>query len=167
MYIQVKLDEGAVLPKKANQSDAGYDVVAISDPIITDSYIEYKTGLRIQPDIGYHVLIHPRSSISKYNLVLCNGIGLIDNQYRGELLVRFKYIPQKNDITVDAKYLEGEEDCDPSYSVSVNIDFNKIYKKGDRICQLVVEKTVDSIFTVVNELDDTTRGEGGFGSTGK
>ena len=66
-------------------------------------YIEYKTALYISPQSPetkfhnkefYHTLIHPRSSIRKYNLVLANSIGLIDNDYRGEIICCFKYIFQ-------------------------------------------------------------------------
>lgn len=148
MKIKVKkLDENAVLPQKANDKDAGYDLVAISDPEIKYNgdeilYIQYRTGIAIEPPEGYHTEIYPRSSISKYNLQLCNSLGLIDEPYRGEIILRFNLINSK---------LIG----------------SKIYRKGDKIGQLVIKKTISMDFVEVEELEETDRGEGGFGSSGK
>ena len=99
----IKNVEGLVLPKRANETDAGYDVIATSDPKIVGDplngpsyrridYIEYETNLYIAPTGKFHTDLRPRSSISKYNLVLANSIGLIDRGYRNQVLVRFKYI---------------------------------------------------------------------------
>ena len=79
---------------------------------------------------------------------------MIDADYRGEVLLRFKYVWQPEDYRIRTdNLLEG----------TVNI--NKIYKKGDKICQLKVTRVEDVEFVLVNELDSTDRGEGGFGST--
>jgi len=142
-----KLHQDAVLPQKANEKDAGYDLVAISDPEIkydNDNvlYIQYKTGIAIEPPEGYHTEIYPRSSISKYNLQLCNSLGLIDEPYRGEIILRFNLIGSKR---VGAK----------------------VYAKGDKIGQLVIKKTISMDFIEVEELEETSRGTGGFGSSGK
>ena len=84
-----KLDPSAVAPSRAKEGDAGYDLVAIDDGTVdADGFIQYRTGLSIDPPQGYHTEIWPRSSISKYDLALANSIGLVDNGYRGELLVR-------------------------------------------------------------------------------
>lgn len=168
MKIYVKKVDGLTLPKRASEVAAGYDVVATSDPKIvgekTDEntwervdYIEYETNLHIAPEaVTFHTLIHPRSSVSKYNLVLANSIGLIDNDYRGMVICRFKYIwqPQDFSFTSDERLLGS-------------INFEKIYKKGDTIAQLVLEPTVQAEWVVVDDLNQTKRGEGGFGSTGK
>ena len=142
-----KLNKNAVLPQKANDQDAGYDLIAISKPEIkydNDNvlYIQYKTGIAIEPPEGYHTEIYPRSSISKYNLQLCNSLGLIDEPYRGEIILRFNLINSK---------LVG----------------SKIYQKGDKIGQLVIKKTISMDFIEVEELEETNRGTGGFGSSGK
>ena len=104
MKIYVKKVDGITLPKQGSTVAAGYDIVATSDPKIvgekTDEnvwdrvdYIEYETNLFIAPQaVTFHTLIHPRSSVSKYNLVLANSIGLVDNDYRGMVICRFKYI---------------------------------------------------------------------------
>ncbi len=165
------------LPKRGTDRATGYDIVATSDPEIVGEknengsykrvdYIQYKTNLKVAVqkdkqysglgylDVDYDILAFPRSSVSKYNLLLANSIGLIDADYRGEVLLRFKYIWQPEDYKVNNdKLLEG----------TLNLD--KIYKKGDKVCQLKVTRVENIEFILVNELDSTTRGDGGFGST--
>jgi dUTP pyrophosphatase len=167
------------LPQRGTEKSTGYDVIATSDPIFVgdpntsssnikyNSYVEYKTNLRIAVqseklvtgvqntvDVNYDVLAFPRSSVRKYNLLLANSIGLIDQDYRGEVIICFKYIWQPED------YVVGEDG-----KITGNPNFEKIYKKGDKICQLKVTRCEDVKFTLVNELDKTLRGDGGFGST--
>jgi dUTPase len=165
------------LPKKGTDRATGFDVVATSAPEIVGEmhdngtykridYIQYKTNLKLAvqkerefssfgyTDLDYDILAFPRSSVSKYNLVLANSIGLIDADYRGEVLLRFKYIWQPEDYRIRTdNLLEG------------HINFNKLYNKGDKICQLKVTNVENVKFELVNELDSTNRGEGGFGST--
>lgn len=165
------------LPKKGTDRATGYDVIATSEPEIVGEtqdnitytridYIQYKTNIKLAvqkerqysgfgyTDFDYDILAFPRSSVSKYNLLLANSIGLIDADYRGEVLLRFKYIWQPEDFKINKdSLLEGI------------VNNNKIYKKGDKICQLKVTRVEDVEFILVNELDSTTRGEGGFGST--
>lgn len=136
-----KLHQDAKIPTKANKSDSGFDIIAIDDGELTDTYIQYKTGISIAIPEGYDVKIFPRSSISKTNLVLANSIGLIDNGYRGEILCRFKIIWGPN------KQFIG-------------------YKKGDKIAQLVFQKLENQFeFIEVQELSETQRGSNGFGSS--
>lgn len=149
MNIKVKkLHEDAVIPIRANETDAGWDIVAIDEGNIKrdeDSnvlYVQYRTGLAIQPEDGYHTELFPRSSVTKTNLFLANSIGLIDSDYIGEIIVRFK-------ISV-----EDQSECFLGYT------------KGDKIAQLVVRKTTRANFVEVDELSDTERGDGGFGSSG-
>jgi len=165
------------LPKKGTDRATGFDVIATSAPEIVGElyengtykridYIQYKTNLKLAvqkerefssfgyTDLDYDILAFPRSSVSKYNLVLANSIGLIDADYRGEVLLRFKYIWQPEDYKIRTdNLLEG------------NVNFSKLYNKGDKICQLKVTQVENVKFELVNELDSTNRGEGGFGST--
>ena len=173
----IKNVEGLVLPKRANESDAGYDVVATSDPkIIGDThtnfgglhrridYVEYETNLYITPDKKYidsfggienfHTDLRARSSVSKYNLVLANSVGLIDRGYKNQVLVRFKYIWQPEDYSIVDNLILGTP------------NFSKLYNKGDKICQLLPIPTHDIDFHVVEYLNGDDRG-GGFGSTDK
>lgn len=147
MKVKVKrLHDDAVLPKSAHLTDAGADIVAIDDGRVEEDgkdifYIEYKTGISVEPPEGYHLEIFPRSSVSKKNLVLANSIGVIDEDYRGEVLVRFKVLAS-------------------------NRYFFAKYHKGDRIGQLVLRKTQRAEYEWSEELTDTQRGTGGLGSTG-
>lgn len=169
MKIYVKKIEGLTLPKKASEVAAGYDVVATSDPKIVGEqnvdqswkridYIEYETNLYIAPEaVTFHTLVHPRSSVSKYNLVLANSIGLIDNDYRGMIICRFKYVWQPEDL----EWVRLNE----KNAILGTPNLSKIYKKGDTIAQLVIEPTVQAEWIIVDNLTQTKRGEGGFGST--
>jgi len=165
------------LPKKGTDRATGYDVIATSEPEIIGEtydngtykridYIQYKTNLKLAvqqerqysgfgyTDIDYDILAFPRSSVSKYNLVLANCIGLIDADYRGEVLLRFKYQWQPEDYRIRTDNL-----------IEGIVNSNKLYNKGDKICQLKVTKVEDVEFVLVNALDSTDRGDGGFGST--
>jgi dUTPase len=172
----IKNLSGLTIPKRANASDAGYDVVATSEPKIVGDlhenlykridYIEYETNIYISPqpyadtrpsgitEKYFHTDLRPRSSISKYNLVLANSIGLIDRGYKNQVLVRFKYIWNPEDYKILGDLILGMPNMD------------KVYKKGERICQLVPMETHDIEFVPVDYLDGEDRG-GGFGSTDK
>jgi dUTPase len=165
------------LPKKGTDRATGFDIIVTSEPEIVGEkyengaykridYIQYKTNLKLAvqkdrqfsnfgyTDLDYDILAFPRSSVSKYNLVLANCIGLIDADYRGEVLLRFKYIWQPEDYRIRTDNLfEG------------NVNSTKLYNNGDKVCQLKVTKVENVEFVLVDELDSTTRGEGGFGST--
>ena len=165
------------LPTKGTDRATGFDVVVTSEPEIIGEiydngaykrvdYIQYKTNLKLAVqkerifsnfgynDLDYDILAFPRSSISKYNLVLANCIGLIDADYRGEVLLRFKYQWQPEDYKIRTDNL-----------IEGTVNFTKLYNKGDKVCQLKVTKVENVEFVLVYELDSTTRGDGGFGST--
>jgi dUTPase len=175
---------------KTESLAAGYDIVAVDDPTVVGdlgreitledgtkvplykniSYLEYHTAIKIQPlhtsnGDYHHVDMHPRSSVRKYNLVLANSIGLIDNDYRGEILVSFKYFFQPEDFVIEFTSEEGK--VFQPQSLMAGINWSKVYRKGDKIAQLVAEKTNPTNYTFVSELAATARGEGGFGSTGQ
>ena len=124
------------IPKKAHTEDAAFDLKAYSFSE-SDKYIEYGLGVSLEIPKGYCGLIFPRSSISNYDLVLCNSVGVIDSGYRGELKVRFKKTG------------------------------DNIYEIGDRVCQLLIQKVFDFNFIESDLLDQQNNRNGGFGSTGK
>jgi dUTP pyrophosphatase len=163
--INLKINNEKIIFKPSHEGDAGFDITATSDPRIVGKeelpdfyssidYIEYDTGLIISPDDGYHTYLMPRSSISKTNLILANSVGLIDNGYRGTIKLRFKYIFQPKDM----KFYNS--------SVIAEIDRSMIYNKGDKIGQLVFSKTLIPNLELVFDFEDSTRNDGGFGSTG-
>jgi len=136
-----KLSENAVIPTYAKDGDAGMDLVATSIKF-DGTQITYGTGLAIEIPEGFVGLIFPRSSIRKTDLSLSNSVGVIDSGYRGEIQATFN---QK----------------------SLSKDGQILYGVGDRIMQIMIIPHPPVQFIEVNELSDTLRGEGGFGSTGK
>jgi dUTP pyrophosphatase len=137
-----KLNENAVIPSYAKDGDAGMDLVATSVISENDTQITYGIGLALEIPNGFVGLIFPRSSVRKTRLMLSNCVGVVDSGYRGELQATFNKINQ-NSI--------AEND----------------YKVGDRIAQIMIIPHPPIEFKEVNDLSETERGEGGFGSTGK
>jgi len=136
-----KLSAEAVIPSYAKSGDAGMDLVATSIKF-DGTQITYGTGLAIEIPEGFVGLVFPRSSIRKTDLSLSNSVGVIDSGYRGEIQATFN---QK----------------------SLSKDGQILYGVGDRIMQIMIIPYPPVQFIEVNELSDTLRGEGGFGSTGK
>ena len=101
-----------------------------------DKFIEYGTGLTFEIPEGYVCLVFPRSSLSNKDLILANHVGVLDSGYRGELILRFRKI--------------GEE----------------VYSVGDRIGQIIIIPYPKINFKEVDELSESERGEGKFGSSG-
>lgn len=135
-----KVKDNAVIPSYAKKGDAGLDLTATSEKIVEGdgyAYIEYGVGLAMEIPEGYVGLIYPRSSLSNTGLLLSNSVGVVDSGYRGEVTCRFKYIK-------DAKK----------------------YNIGDRVAQLIVTPIPNIEISVVEELSDSERGAGGYGSTG-
>ena len=135
-----KINPNAVTPTYAKVGDAGMDLVATRIISDTSFQITYGTDLAMEIPEGFVGLIFPRSSIRKYELLLTNSVGIIDSGYRGEIQATFI-----KEYGVDSLR----------------------YKVGDRICQIVIIPHPTIEFEEVNELNNTERGEGGFGSTGK
>ena len=143
MFVKIKkLNENAVIPKYAKDGDAGMDLVATSIISETDTQITYGIGLALEIPDGFVGLVFPRSSIRKTRLQLSNSVGVIDSGYRGELQATFNKINNNS---------QSEND----------------YKIGDRIAQIMIIPYPKIIFREVEELSNTERGDGGFGSTGK
>lgn len=139
-----KLHEDAVLPQYAKSGDAGMDCYSVGDPIVKTKYVAYNLGFAVEIPEGYVGLLFPRSSVSKKDLVLANSVGVIDSGYRGEVQARFK----------STVLQEGSQGYD-------------IYSKNQAVCQLMIlpYPTIEAEWA--DELSDTERGEGGFGSTTK
>ncbi len=141
MQVKIKkLHPDAVIPKYAKESDAGLDLVATSIKENTTFQITYGLGIALEIPEGFVGLVFPRSSIRNTELMLSNSVGVIDAGYRGELQATFN---KSNGLD----------------SIS--------YKVGDRVCQIIIIPYPPIEFEEVNELSNTERGEGGFGSTGK
>lgn len=141
-----KLVDGATVPFKKEPTDAGFDLTAVDYVIDDFGNAEYMTGLAVEIPKGYAGLLFPRSSISRHSLMLANSVGVIDSSYRGEIKLKFK--PTKD--------FQGGKGL-----------LRTMYDIGDRIGQLIIIPYPEIEFVEAEELTETSRGEGGFGSTGR
>jgi dUTP pyrophosphatase len=132
-----KLHEDAVIPSYSKAGDAGMDLYSIRVNKDKNGNDAHYTGLAIEIPAGYVGLLFPRSSISKTSCTLRNSVGVIDSGYRGEIMLKFG--------------------CSSNLSC---------YKVGDRVGQLIIMPYPQVQFEQVDELSDSDRGDGGFGSTG-
>ena len=135
-----KLHSDAVIPTYAKSGDAGMDLVATKIISNTTFDVTYGTDIALEIPEGFVGLVFPRSSIRKTDLSLTNSVGVIDSGYRGELQATFR---KERGVA------------------------SRKYEVGDRVCQLMIIPHPTIEFNEVNELSDTERGDGGFGSTGK
>ena len=145
MNIKIKkLHPDAVIPHKAYPSDAGFDLWAVTDfKTDEDGNAVYGTGLAFEIPEGYAGFVFPRSSISKKDLIMANCVGVIDAHYRGEVTVKCKLI------------------------APIKHDEYHVYKKGERVGQMIIMPVPEVEFEVVDMLSETDRGKDGYGSTGK
>ena len=148
-----KLSELAVVPSYAKDGDAGMDLIATSIISDTPTQITYGLGVALEIPKGFVGLVFPRSSIRKTGLQLSNSVGVIDSGYRGELQATFN------------KLFGGEAMYDEMKVKEIQP--NDFYKIGDRVAQIMIIPHPPIEFEEADELSDTERGEGGFGSTGK
>ncbi len=140
--VKVKiLNPDAIIPKYQTEEAAGFDLHSVDEKTIKAGERDVvKTGLAVALPKGYELQVRPRSGLAlKNGITVLNTPGTVDSDYRGELMV----------ILLNTS---GE-------------DF--IIKKNDRIAQAVIKEILQADFAVVDELDSTERGSGGFGSTGK
>ena len=149
-----RIHQDAVAPTKANPSDVGFDlsIIEVNKILTTKTSLHsavnletvepvttlYSTGIKLDIPVGYYVEIVPRSSISKSGYLLANSIGIIDCSYKGELLVAL------TKTSKDAKKIQFPFKC----------------------AQLIMRKQVFPEMVEVDDVGDTKRSEGGFGSSG-
>ena len=138
-----KLDENAIIPTYGSEFAAGADLYACTGETVTINPHETKlihTGIAMEIPTGYAGLIYARSGIaSKRGLAPANKVGVVDSDYRGELMVAL-HNHSNSPQTVETH---------------------------ERVAQLVLVPYITAAFEEVDELEDTARGAGGFGSTGK
>lgn len=135
-----KVHPDATVPKYAHDGDAGMDLHSCEDYILKSKERKLiSTGIKIEIEKGYEIQIRPRSGLAlRYGVSVLNTPGTIDCGYRGEVGV----------ILINTS--------DKDYEI----------KKGDRIAQAVVSRLEEVIVEEVNELSNSSREKGGFGSTG-
>ena len=135
-----KLNENAVLPKYGTEFSAGADLVNAGGDVVIEpgKTVIIHTGIALEIPVGLVGLVYARSGMAtKRGLAPANKVGVIDSDYRGEIMV--------------ALFNHGTE--------------KQVIENGERVAQIVIAPYVTATF-VEGELDDTIRGEGGFGSTG-
>lgn len=137
-----KLDEKAFIPTYGTEFSAGADLYACLDKAVTiypGQTVFIHTGLAMEVPEGYAGLVYARSGLAcKKGLAPANKVGVVDTDYRGELMVAL-HNHSNEPITVE---------------------------HGERIAQMIITPYLKAIYEVAEELDDTQRGSGGFGSTG-
>lgn len=142
MSLKIELVEGGILPQRATEGSVGYDLYARHidyDPMgqFYVAYMGFKLDLEIIPNFKWAGLILPRSGLgTKYGMRLLNTVGVIDTDYRGEVIIKFT--------------------CDK----------DPVFEEQQRIAQLVIVPVFTGELKVVDRLVDTVRGTGGFGHTG-
>ncbi|MGN1003321.1 MAG: dUTP diphosphatase [Oscillospiraceae bacterium] len=145
MELKIKLlSPNAVLPRYATPGSAAMDLTACIDEPITIAprqLVTLPTGIAIAlPSAEYVALVFARSGLGvKHGISLSNGVGVIDSDYRGEIKVGLTNL------------------SDEPYTI----------QPGDRVAQLAILPVTQATVVQVSELDETGRGAGGFGSTGK
>lgn len=166
MEVKIKrLTPEATIPSYAKEGDAGLDLTATSMEYDEQGNLVYGTGICIEIPKGYVGLIFPRSSISKKDLLLTNSVAVIDSGYRGEITLKMK-------SSIRNVVLEYVRSLLRKFDIVYNINEDnilssvKIYKVGDRVGQLVIMPYPQIELKEVEELSQTERGDGGYGSTG-
>lgn len=142
MTVQLKmLDDGLTPPSYAHPGDAGADLRSRIDVVLAPGERQLvPTGVAIALPSGYAAFIHPRSGLAtKHGLSIVNAPGTVDAGYRGEISVTLINTDRTEPISL---------------------------QRGDRIAQMVIQRVETAAFDVVDELPQSVRGTGGFGSTG-
>jgi dUTP pyrophosphatase len=162
-----RLHPDAVIPQYATPGAAGFDLVAVEDVIIAPGETaKVRTGLAFELPPGYELQIRPRSGISeKTKLRVSNAPGTVDEDFRGEVAVLIDNVTPPTSYT--KPYLYG---IDGKVAIKEDNEqfplFTYIIRKGDRIAQGVLAPVYRAAFEVADELSETERGAGGFGSSG-
>lgn len=141
MEIKIKkLNEKAVMPQMSREGDAGFDLCALEGADIAPGQSVFVgTGIAMAIPEGYFGAVYARSGIScKRGLAPANKVGVIDSNYRGEIII-----------------------CLHNHS-----DKPERIEAGDKIAQMVIQKHETPVLVAVEDLDETNRGAGGFGSSG-
>jgi len=150
--------ENAKSPVKGTESAAGYDLHAAEILRDTEAELWIDTGVAFQIPRGYFGDLRARSSVSETGLILANGAGVVDSDYRGTIQFRFYKVGVRSEL------IEAEstiQKCGDNYH------WTSSYEVGDRIGQIIFQQhhSAHALYEV-DDLSETTRGTGGFGSTG-
>jgi dUTP pyrophosphatase len=133
-----KISDNTIVPSRGSLDAACYDVYAHS--ITSDNgKVVVGLGFKTEIPVGYKAVLIPRSNLTKHHWVMNNSVGIIDSDYRGEWMCIFTSTKEGQDFP---------------------------YAVGDRVAQFYLDEVYNIAFLEVKTLSETTRGDGGFGSTG-
>lgn len=164
----VLLNDKAVIPTKAHDTDSGYDLTIIALDKIIGDVMFFKTGISLQPPKGYYYNIFPCSRISKYPLELANSVAVIDETYTGEIIVPIRLThPGMGQDVKNITFPSGIVKIFDARPSTMSALAQLVIKETPVLCQLVLQKRYSADFEIVEKLDETDRGDGGFGSTKK
>lgn len=135
-----KTHPDAVTPKYSLDGDACLDLCAVSKSEDDEGNVIFNTGIALEIPTGHVGLLFPRSSITKTELFLGNSVGVIDSNYRGDVIFKFTRTHSRG---------------------------TRSYQEGDKIGQLLIIEQPKILLEEVSDLSSSNRGEGGFGSTGR
>jgi len=130
------------LPSRGHPRDAGLDLTAMKVELVRPGVFSVDTGVSVQPPDGYYCEVVPRSSIVKSDFFQANSVGIIDPDYRGRILVMLRFLGTGDGVNAAQELV------------------------GKRVVQLIVRRLEPVQVESVDALTETTRGAGGFGSTG-
>ena len=162
----MKLVEEAVIPQYSLEGDAGLDLTATFRSYDEFGNVVYHTGIAMEIPKGYVGLLFPRSSNSKQQLLLSNSVGVIDSGYRGEVMLKFKSTVRVLSfgylLNIIMYYLFGKV----PKKINVKNYYGKSYEIGDKVGQIIILPYPQIEFEEAEELSETERNTGGYGSTG-
>ena len=163
MQVKIKLLEGGIMPTKKTAGAAAYDCYAKEDVTVGENPTLIGLGFALELPEGYHAEIVPRSSIGlNTNLRQPNCVGVIDSDYRGEVKAMYECKVH----TCSRGMFDRFGGCE-GIQTYLGVGNGEKIKKGERIAQMLIKKNEDVTLVEVDELSETDRGDGGFGSTGK
>ncbi len=156
MSVKVKIkkitdDPDFIYPSYAHDGDSGMDVYSLEDIWLPEGSTHlFKLGFEVEFPKGYEIQVRSKSGLAlKEGLVVLNSPGTVDSSYRGQLGVILHNIKKKNEHSTDESLVS-----------------TKFIKKGQKIAQIVLCPVIECEWENVEELNETNRGEGGYGSTG-
>ena len=148
-----KINNKALLPARISELAGGWDVTVTEIEKIGDDLVICKLGFALALPKGYKLTLVPRSSLTKTHWVIQNSPGLGDEDYRGEYQLRFRCIPSGIKLKSHGGYELVYEEFP--------------FKTGERVGQVYIEEVIPIEFNIIDELPESIRGDGGFGSTNK
>lgn len=162
-----RINTKAIIPTRAHETDSGWDLTVIGVQKIVGDTIYFQTGLQVAPPAGHYFEIYLRSSMASSPFMIAQSVGIIDNQYRGELIVPVRVLHPNIGSASEGResYPSGMIRALDARPTSLHEVSMLILNKKPKLAQMIMRKCIDTSFEEVVDLDQTDRGAGGFGSS--